>query len=74
MYVCVCVCVCIYIEREIYTCMCVYVHIYIYIYTCQVNPLKKVPAFIDERGQTVFESAVILEYLQDPEETKQQHT
>lgn len=31
----------------------------------KVNPLKKVPAFIDERGETVFESAVILEYLQD---------
>jgi len=31
----------------------------------RVNPLKKVPAFINEEGTTVFESAVILNYLED---------
>lgn len=31
----------------------------------RVNPLKKVPAFINEEGTTVFESSVILGYLDD---------
>ena len=30
-----------------------------------VNPLKKVPAFIREDGTCVFESMVILDYLED---------
>eukprot|EP00441_Pelagodinium_beii_P005005 CAMPEP_0197683078 /NCGR_PEP_ID=MMETSP1338-20131121/97409_1 /TAXON_ID=43686 ORGANISM="Pelagodinium beii, Strain RCC1491" /NCGR_SAMPLE_ID=MMETSP1338 /ASSEMBLY_ACC=CAM_ASM_000754 /LENGTH=81 /DNA_ID=CAMNT_0043264615 /DNA_START=51 /DNA_END=293 /DNA_ORIENTATION=+ len=30
-----------------------------------VNPLKKVPGFIRTDGVTVFESAVILNYLED---------
>jgi len=31
----------------------------------RVNPLKKVPAFINEQGHCIFESAVILGYLED---------
>jgi len=31
----------------------------------KVNPLKKVPAFVTEKGETIFESAVILNYLED---------
>jgi len=31
----------------------------------KVNPLKKVPGFITERGDVLFESAVILNYLED---------
>merc|ERR1719219_1226491 len=30
-----------------------------------VNPLRKVPAFIDSNGCNLFESFVILEYLED---------
>lgn len=31
----------------------------------RVNPLKKVPAFINEHGDCIFESAVIMGYLED---------
>jgi len=31
----------------------------------EVNPLKKVPALIDEQGHPVYESSVILNYLED---------
>ena len=31
----------------------------------KINPLKKVPAFITPEGDTVFESFVIMEYLED---------
>jgi len=31
----------------------------------KVNPLKKVPAFVTESGGVIFESAVILNYLED---------
>ena len=31
----------------------------------RANPLKKVPAFINEDGEGIFESQVILEYVRD---------
>jgi glutathione S-transferase len=31
----------------------------------KVNPLKKVPAFITDKGDTIFESFVIMQYLED---------
>lgn len=31
----------------------------------RVNPLKKVPAFINSDGDTIFESYVIMQYLED---------
>lgn len=31
----------------------------------KVNPLKKVPAFINENGECIFESFVIMQYLED---------
>ena len=31
----------------------------------RINPLKKVPAFINSEGETIFESFVIMQYLED---------